>query len=426
VLLICYSAVANARRGGTYEAANADSLAPEADDRDPEYLQKRREFLNRFFGTGLEGVSSSDYESAVTAARALPASKLMQGRKVFSAETLEIAGPWTSPVSPPIQNSYGGNASAQVCVLAIDPINANVVYTGSFGGLGKTTDGGVTWRYLSDAWSSQSVSSIAVNPNASTDVYVGTGRDEYGPYGVGLYRSFDGGATWSNPLGSAQLAGTSIRTIAIDPNSSGAGLTATVYVANGGTNNCGLWCSSDSGTTWTRLRQVHNGIYDIAIDSSTHPSTLYITEDHGTFKSTDSGTSWILIHGILAGSHNRLRVVNSVLYLLGPGDPDHNLYKSLDRGMTWVHIITRCLAPRHETCANTNNIGFSVFAVDPLNPQVIVAGNQALYRTDDEGRRWTQIGHWWGPTIHTDQKVIAFSPTAFGVVYEGNDGGVVK
>jgi len=422
VLLTCYSAVANARRGGTQD------VSVEADDRDPDYLEKRREFLERFFGTGPGGVSPSAYTSALEAARALPPSPLLQGRRFMSPQTLEAVPPWTFPIAPPIQNSYGGNASARVQTLAIDPINANVVYTGSFGGLAKTTDGGVSWRYLSDAWTSQSVSAITVNPNASTDVYVGTGRDDYGPYGVGLYRSFDGGATWSKPLGSAQFAGAYIRTIAIDPNTSGAGLTATAYVANGGTNACGLWRSTDSGTTWTRLRQgpppVNHGIYDVAIDSSKRPSALYITEDDGTFKSTDSGNSWNLIHGVLAGSRNRLSVVNSMLYLLGPGDPDHNLYKSMDRGATWIQISTRCFAGA-DSCANANSIGFSVFAADPTNPNIILGGNMALYRTDNGGLTWTEIGHWWGPTIHTDQRVIAFSRTAPGVVYDGNDGGVV-
>jgi photosystem II stability/assembly factor-like uncharacterized protein len=85
-----------------------------------------------------------------------------------------------------------------------------------------------------------------------------------------------------------------------------------------------------------------------------------------------------------------------------------------------------------DSCADRcGNIGFAVFAVDPANPQNIVAGNMALYRTDNEGITWTEIGHWWGDTdptrcIHPDQRAIAFSQTTSGMVYVGNDGGVVK
>lgn len=323
----------------------------------------------------------------------------------------------------PIRNSYGGNASARIHTLAIDPINANVVYTGSFGGLAKTTDGGVTWRYLSDTWASQSISSIAVSPNASNIVYVGTGRDDYGPYGVGLYRSSDGGTTWHR-LGT-HFAGTYIRTITVDPNTRES--LATVYVANGCTDTCGLSRSTNSGRTWTQLYQVHNGIYDVAIDGSTHPSTLYVTQDDGTFKSTDSGQSWTPIHSVLAGSRNRLSVVNSTLYLMGPRDPDHNLYKSNDRGAKWTQIPTKCVDEAW-SCAPPphTGIGFSVFAVDPFNPNVILGGNQALYRTDNGGLTWTEIEPWYGINIHTDQRVIAFSQTAPGVAYDGNDGGVVR
>ena len=197
VLLTCYSAVANARRGGMQSAINAADVSPAENDDDPEYLEKRREFLNRFFGTETGGVAPRAYAAALDAARALPASPLLQGRRFMSPETLQATSAWTSPIPPPMRNSYGGNASATIFSLAIDPVNGNTVYTGSFGGLAKTTDGGVTWRYLSDGWASQSVSAIAVNPGASNDVYVGTGREGsgYGSYEVGLYHSIDGGAT---------------------------------------------------------------------------------------------------------------------------------------------------------------------------------------------------------------------------------------
>jgi photosystem II stability/assembly factor-like uncharacterized protein len=406
-------------------------LRSEHDD-DPEYREQRREFLSRFFGTGPEGVSATAYKRALAEARALPPSPLLGGRTFSSVETAPSVAPWTSPIAPPILNSYSANASAAVYSLAIDPINANIVYSGSFGGLAKTTDGGGTWRFVSDSWESQSVSAIAVNPAASNDIYVGTGRDDYGPYGLGIYHSFDGGSTWSSPLGGTHFDGTNIRRIAIDPD-------ASVYVANGyatgsvnncGANNCGLWRSTDSGVTWLRLYPKANGIYDVAIDATTLPSTLYLTEDGGTFKSTDSGQSWTLVHSVLLNSSNRLSVVNSTVYLLGPGDPDHNLYKSIDRGVTWIQIATKCPLGA-DSCDPSGTVGFSVFAVNPANPENIVAGNMALYSTANEGLTWTEIGHWWGDPdpafcIHPDQRAIAFSRTGVGVVYVGNDAGVVK
>jgi photosystem II stability/assembly factor-like uncharacterized protein len=434
VLLTCYSATANALGDGMQDASSEADVSPEENDSDPEYVEKRTEFLNQFFGTGPGGVSPSAYASALIAARALPLSPLLQGRKFISPETLEVVPPWTSPIPPPIQNSYGGNASARVHALAIDPINANVVYTGSVGGLAKTTDGGITWRYLSDAWASQSVSSIAINPNASHHVYVGTGADPR--FGVGLYRSLDRGTTWSN-LGATQFGGTIIRAIAIGARTRTGSI---VYVANGLSHDSGLWRSSDSGVSWTRLRKAgqpgsteeYNGIHDLAIDASTRPSALYVTDNNGAFKSTDSGQSWTLIHSVPAsGKLNKLSVVNAALYLLCQGDAEHNLYKSTDRGATWIQIPEPCPCPTPScdecvTCVDPGHIGFTVLAVDPANPQVILAGNQTLYRTENEGATWSSIGCWYGPYIHTDQRVIAFSPSAPSVVYEGNDGGIVK
>lgn len=428
VLLTCYSGVATARRSTIEGATNMADVLPTDEDGDAEHLEQRNEFLNQFLGNKPGGVSPSAYASALVAAHALPLSQLLQGQKFVSPETEEVVAPWISPISPPIQHSYGGNASARVQALAIDPIDANVLYTGSSGGLANSTDGGVTWRYLSDAWASQSISSIAVNPGNRNHVYVGTGMDPH--FGVGLYRSLDKGATWSN-FGATEFGGTVIRAIAVGARGRSGLL---VYVANGLSHDSGLWRSSDSGVTWARLRQAgqpdsteeYNGIYDVAIDLSTQPSTLYITEDDGAFKSTDSGQSWILMHGVLAGSRNRLSVVNSTLYLLGPRDPDHNLYKSVDHGAKWAQIPTNCF-PEADTCANDNGgIGFSVFAVHPFNPNVILGGNQALYRTDNQGLTWTEIEPWYGINIHTDQRVIAFSRTTPGVAYDGNDGGVVR
>ena len=69
LLLTCYSVVADARRGGMQEASSEVGVSPEVNDDEPDYVEKRREFLDRFFSNGPGGVSPSDYASALDAAR---------------------------------------------------------------------------------------------------------------------------------------------------------------------------------------------------------------------------------------------------------------------------------------------------------------------------------------------------------------------
>ena len=213
VVLTCYSAIADSQRRGSRDATSTADGEPGERDKDPDYIEKRGEFLNRFFGTGPGGVSPSRVRGWASDGTGVASKSAFEKRELQVAwRRGRYARLWTWPIALPIENSYGGNAGAMVHTLAVDPFNASIVYTGSFGGLAKTTDGGFTWQYLSDAWTSQSVSAIAVDPNASRIVYAGTGREDCGPYGVGLYRSFDGGLTWSRPLGDDHFAGTYMRT----------------------------------------------------------------------------------------------------------------------------------------------------------------------------------------------------------------------
>src|SRR5581483_7230133 len=215
---------------------------------------------------------------------------------------------------------------------------------------------------------------------------------------------------------------------------------ATVYVGNG-SGNSGLWCSTNFGRTWVRLRPATGfGIHSIAIDSSTNPSTVYYIDDSAVYKRDSAGnwTSILTLPRCVTGgcSVNRLAVVNNNLYLAGGVGANRKLYKYAG---SWTEIPTKCPCGA-DTCAVPNptpcstpagNIGLDVFAVDPTNSQVIVAGNAGTYRTDNEGATWTEIGHWWGdpdPTkeLHADQRVIRFAPDNLGSVYVGNDGGVFK
>src|SRR5438067_9331641 len=112
VLLTSYGTIADAQRRGTMDATSMVRGEPGERDRDPDYIEKRGKFLNRFFGTGPGGVSPTAYEAGRATARMLPPSPLLQNESFRSPEAQEIARLWTLPKTPPIQLSYRGTRGA--------------------------------------------------------------------------------------------------------------------------------------------------------------------------------------------------------------------------------------------------------------------------------------------------------------------------
>ena len=167
------------------------------------------------------------------------------------------------------------------------------------------------WVPLTDNMPTLAVGALAIDPNAENIIYAGTGDAEFAhhsPYGLGIYKSTDGGNTWSH-LAESTFGGRCISRIVIDPTPVG-GASPTLYasvVRAGGFPEAsaaklhpdrwgpvGVFKSADGGTTWTHLT---NGLpqlsaTDLAIDPS-NPSVLYAAighifgdEDNGIYKTT--------------------------------------------------------------------------------------------------------------------------------------------
>jgi hypothetical protein len=439
-LVWCHGAFAKARRAETQYPNNvvpvfdpdSDYRLSPTNENGPKNDDVRREHLNRLLGTYPPGMSHAAYAEALAAARAVPPSPLMRGGDFVPAapggppSPDTPTPPWTWPALHPISTPAPVTAcSAWIHALAAHPTDSNTVYAGGWGGLAKSSNGGTTWQYKSDTWATQEISSIAIDPIQPGYIYVGTGKN-YGAAGFGLHRSFDGGANWM-VLGATEFQGTLMNTVAIDARTAGSWSNTTIWVANSIGSNSGLWRSTNSGSTWTRVRQGPNppngnGIFDIAIDPATNPSTLYISQENGIFVSTDGGTNWGTATFSTPG---QLRVVNSVPYLLSAGgNPYANrLYKRVSR--TWTEIPTLCDANAF-WCVQNQPISPSVFAVDPNNSAVILVGREILFRTADANSAnptWTHLGF---GNMHLDQRALAFSPALSGLAYSGNDGGVWK
>ena len=155
-------------------------------------------------------------------------------------------GSWTSIGPQPTSAGTIFVTSGSVNSIAIDPRNSKTIYVGSAeGGVWKTTNGGTTWKSLTDSQPSLANGAIALDPSNSEIVYVGTGEENFAIdsyYGAGILKSTNAGATWKNIVGPflhAYIGG-----IAVSPSNNQVLLCA---------SNIGIFRSTDGAETWTRV-----------------------------------------------------------------------------------------------------------------------------------------------------------------------------
>lgn len=165
-------------------------------------------------------------------------------------------------------------------ILALDPANPRRLFVGSRR-VWRTLDGGDQWAPVSWDLDGSLITSIEIDPNSS-GVYVGT---EYG----GVFRSQDGGDTWSANLRGADLPGRTVTRIRVHPSQR-----SQLYLTVGGFGHRHVYHSSDYGLTWQdvdrgKLPNAPCGSVEILDDS---PSTVVVASDVGLFATQDHGATW--------------------------------------------------------------------------------------------------------------------------------------
>src|SRR5512137_150466 len=291
-------------------------------------------------------------------------------------------------------------------------------------GVYKSTDGGKTYTNMG-LRTSKHINRVVIDPRDNNVVFVAATGSLWGPGGErGVYRTTDGGRTWKLVLKGDEDTGAN--EVAMDPATS-AVLYATMYqrrrtacCMNGGGPGSGIYKSTDGGETWTRLK---NGIPEgplgrIAIDVYRRkPSILYATIEGpallapggrgaggGAPSGAEEGPGAAAQPGGQAGGGRGQQA--AALNTQSTG-----LYRSDDAGATWRKVNN----------ANPRPMYFSQVRIDPNDPDVVYLGGVGLHQSLDGGRT---IATDVAASTHDDVHAIWINPENSQQVLIGNDGGL--
>ncbi|HET7459381.1 MAG TPA: hypothetical protein VFJ74_17145, partial [Gemmatimonadaceae bacterium] len=330
----------------------------------------------------------------------------------------------------------GGRAVAVVG----HPTKPLVFYFGAVnGGVWKTTNGGGSWTNLTDGKSAiSSVGAIALAPSDPNVVYVGGGeadlREDW-TYGDGMYRSTDGGETWTH-LGLDDAR--HIARIVVDPRDPDRLFVAAMGHASGPNSTRGVYRSTDGGKSWKRVLFAGDstGAIDVAMDPS-NTRILYAAmwrmqrtpwgfiagaANSGLWKSTDGGDTWTEIThnpglpknpvgriGVTVSPVNPQRVWATIE--CPPEDSTGGIFRSDDAGRTWERTSGDqkwMVRPWY----------YSVVTADPKNANGVYVMNLSTWRSIDGGRTFTRLR-----LPHGDTHALWVDPNDADRMISGNDGG---
>jgi photosystem II stability/assembly factor-like uncharacterized protein len=340
--------------------------------------------------------------------------------------------------------------SGRISAMAInrEPNGKILIFAGAAsGGVWKSEDGGTTYKPVFDDQPVQSIGAIALDPKNSKNVWVGTGESwtrNSVSIGNGVYRSTDGGETWTR---AGLPASERIAKIIVSPENS-----ETAYVAVPGplwsdSPERGLYKTTDGGRTWNHVLKGANlstGCSDISMDP-TNPNVLLAAmwdfrrkpwtfrsggdgpeaaSGSGLFRSTDGGATWSEVtqensKGFPKKPYGRLAVAiapsNAKRVYCFVESTDSALFVSDDGGVTWDKRDK-------STWMVWRPFYFARMTVDPTNPDRVFKDNGALIMSEDAGKSFAVVGGFNG--AHGDVHDVWIDPTNPKTVISGDDGGM--
>lgn len=327
--------------------------------------------------------------------------------------------------------------SGRVMTIAVHPTDHAVFYVGAAsGGVWKTVNGGASFQPVFDTQGSYSIGWITVDPKRPSIVWVGTGErnsQRSVAYGDGVYKSEDGGRSWTNV---GLKASEHIGRVVIDPKNSD-----TVYVAAQGPlwapgGDRGLYKTTDGGKTWAQVLKIseNTGVSDVVIDprdpdvivaSSYQRRRHFFTMIDGgpesaIHRSTDGGKTWKKVTAGLPDEQ-----LGRIGLAISPVNPDvlyanveaanrkGGIFRSSDNGVTW----------ERRTDYNAGAMYYGDIYADPKNVDRIYVPDVIFQVSDDGGKTLHSLGQRF---MHVDNHIIWVDPTNTDHMMIGNDGGLYR
>ena len=341
----------------------------------------------------------------------------------FRGLTWRLAGPFR-----------GGRAVA----VAGDPTRRQVFFFGAVdGGVWKTTNAGQSWMNITDGKSTiASVGAIALAPSDPNVIWVGTGETDWREdltHGDGVWRSTDGGETWQH-LGLEDTR--HIGVIAVHPKNPDVAYVAAMGHAFGPNAMRGVFRTTDGGKTWSKVLYLDDdtGAIDLAMDPS-NPRILYAAMwrarrspwgldqgagKTGLWKSVDGGDTWTELSGNAGLPTTPLGRIGVSVSPAQPGriyaaveapDSAGGIFRSDNGGASWTRT-------NGEQTFRVRAWYYNLLTADPVDPNTVYVMNLSVLRSIDGGRTFTRVR-----VPHGDTHILWIDPKDPNRMINGNDGG---
>lgn len=458
-ILICFSCITSAQnfiKNTTGRALTFKEIQKQFDDfKKNNDLAKKKHWKNykrweyetqMHTNTQGEPAGFSDYvEATVDMANSKQQQEAASASAVWSP-----SGPNVLPAN---LTGYMENGIGRINCVAFHPSNSNTYFIGvAQGGVWKTTNNGASWTPLTDNLPITRISDISIDPSNPNTMYISVcdfayiggglflnGRKRHTHYGLGVYKTTDGGLTWAPTGLTFQLTNgdaSLIRKIIVNP------ANGNELVACGVS---GMYRSTNAGTTW--VKKLDSLFWDLHRDPA-NPNILYGATgwvqnsnlgNAGVYKSTDFGNTWNMLNtGMpLTGSIQRVKLA------ISPSDPNYiyalcvdgsnglyGFYKSINAGVNWSFVppnLNVLESGQGNNAGGQGNYDLALL-VHPTIKTTVYVGGVNLWGSTDGAVNFNPISHWttnYGATIHGDIHSIDYQASS-GQYFVCGDGGISK